>query len=75
MYDQTGDFNNSFYLGAAIGFLGGCLSLIVVIRIGCRKEYPETVHEAPQKHCEQRDNKEQTVATDDAGLQTLCASE
>ena len=35
VYDITGDFNNSFYLGAACGFLGGCFSLLSAIRLHC----------------------------------------
>ena len=72
MYDQTGDFNNSFYLGAAIGFLGGLLSLMVVIRNCFSEKSPESSPDTPE---DVRDrNTEHIVGVDDMGSQILYAS-
>ena len=42
---MTGDFNNSFYLGAALGFVAGCLGLVAVIRMHCmERPVPHNPH-------------------------------
>ena len=46
VYDLTGDFNNSFYLGAVLGFLAGCLALVIVIRVHCVTNAEVTSHKS-----------------------------
>ena len=73
MYDLTGDFNNSFYLGASLGLLGGCLAVIIVIREHCCKIGTQPT---PEDYELGNGNKtiEQNMITDDMGSQILCSS-
>ena len=72
VYDQTGDFNNSFYMAAVIGFLGGCLSLSIVVRNCFHKQSPHIAEETQEKDVDQ--STAHTVYVDDMGSQILHAS-
>lgn len=73
VYDLTGDFNNSFYLGASLGLLGGCLAVIIVIREHCCKTEAKPT---PEEHELRNGNKtiEQNMIFDDMGSQILYSS-
>ena len=44
---MTGDFNNAFYFGAVLGFLAGCLALVIVIRVHCVTNGAHSPHKRP----------------------------
>ena len=67
VYDMTGDFNNSFYFGAALGFLGGCLALVIVVRVHCvTNGAANSPHKRPG---------DETAHNDNIHLQTLPSDE
>ena len=56
VYDLSGDFNNSFFLGSALGLAGGITCLLVLVRLHCCSGYIKSQDNSADEATKSRDS-------------------